>query len=407
MIMKKSFLISLVLPALFFLSLSLSAAGKEEVIASRNFPFTWSLSQDEAVLKLVRADIALMKLARDKYAALEAAPDGTKAIECYSMSEEETKVSAERLSLLAGRAPMKALVKALRASGQYCLIDSLPDYRFIQEAWKMDVAGMNRIFRIYALGEKPRYAQIDSIDFDMTDTREITRVRSDVRTNLLYLTRGEPFYAIPLRAALTWLDVNGRDEAADFIPLDQTINRTVYAVIPEIRWEDYPYSLILILGAGVHRPYETISPRSRLRARYAAELWRQGKAPFLAVSGGRVWPFKTVNTEALQIKKYLVETCGVPENVIISDPHARHTTTNLRNISRIMLDRGIPMDKPCLITTSTHQINYVTDKRFIKASIRDLGYVPFRIGKRLNDREVEFYPAYNATQVTSLDPLDP
>ena len=396
---------------LFLLSLwTLLPAGAqtvEEWVCRKNFPFTDLLDRSAEARALVAGDPVLKKLARAKYAALEKETDGTAAIALYAVSAEELQLSCARLAALSCKVPMKALADSLRRSGVYCLYHSLSDADFLQAAWKADVTGMNRIPRIYALGEKPHYAQIDSIDFDLGDSREISRVRSDVRSNILAFAQDQPFYAIPLRSALTWLDVNGRSEAADFEPLGSGINRSVYARIPGIQWERYPYPMILILGAGPHRPYETISPRSRLRARYAAELWRRGKAPLIAVSGGRVYPFKTTHTEALELKKYLMEQCGVPEDVILCDPHARHTHTNLRNIVRIMMRKGIPTDRPSLVTSSTHQIDYLTEPRFLNATTRDLGHVPFTVGKRINDREIEFLPGVTAPQVGSTDPLDP
>lgn len=392
--------LALVLPQLL-------SAQVEDVVARKNFPFLTGLDRNPCAYELVKSDPVLSRLAAEKYAALEAEEDGTAALALYQCSDAEIAQASRRLAELSAEAPMKALADSLRRSGAYYLSNACSDADFLKIAYQADIRGLNRIVRIYALGEKPHYAAIDSIDFDMTDQKEISRVRSDVRSNVLLLTREKPFYSIPLRSGLTWLDVNGRSEAADYEPLAETVNKASYKAVPLTRWEDYPYSMILILGAGVHRPYETISPRSRLRARYAAELYRQGKAPFIGVSGGRVYPFKTTHTEALELKKYLMKVCGIPEEAIIADPHARHTTTNLRNIGRIILSRGIPADKAVLVTSSTHQIDYVTQERFVRASMRDLGYLPFRIGERKNGREIEFFPDSSAVQVCSLDPLDP
>ena len=56
-----------------------------------------------------------------------------------------------------------------------------------------------------------------------------------------------------------------------------------------------------------------------------------------------------------EMKKYLMNHLKVPENAIIMEPHARHTTTNLRNGARLIYRYGIPFDKAALTSTSRGQ----------------------------------------------------
>ena len=59
------------------------------------------------------------------------------------------------------------------------------------------------------------------------------------------------------------------------------------------------------------------------------EVYANGKAPLILVSGGYVHPNQTPYCEAIEMKESLVRDFGIPSDAILIDPHARHTTTNL------------------------------------------------------------------------------
>jgi hypothetical protein len=42
---------------------------------------------------------------------------------------------------------------------------------------------------------------------------------------------------------------------------------------------------------------------------------------------------------------------GIPANAIIVDPHARHTTTKMRNAARLIYRYGMPFSAKALVTT--------------------------------------------------------
>ena len=69
-------------------------------------------------------------------------------------------------------------------------------------------------------------------------------------------------------------------------------------------------------------------------------------------------PDKTPDAEAIEMKKYLMEAHSIPEAAILVDPHARHTTTNLRNAARMMLRSGAPPEKPLLVASDLIQSVY-------------------------------------------------
>ena len=370
-----------------------------DIVFRKNYPLTYALEKNPSLLP---EDSTLQALSRQKYEALTGAVDGWEAVQLSRFSEEEIALSAVRLGAMADK--LSGLVSQLREKGAYSIFNELPDDAFLQAAWKQDAEGMNHVLDVYAQGRQPRYAAIDRI-VTSVDSQEMAYLRGLVWSNVLAVANDRPFYALTLESALAWLDANDRFEAADFEPMENGINAKAYKAIGKTHWDQYPYSVILVLGCGPERDGEAISPQSRLRAWYAAQLYKEGKAPFIMVSGGRVHPFKTPYSEAEEMKQYLMDVCGIPEEAIIAEPHARHTTTNVRNAARIMLSLGIPT--PGIITSGEGHIDYVTGEGFLDKCRKEMLTVPFTLGTRLSPREVTFTPLPSAFQVAPLDPLDP
>ena len=382
-------------------------AQTRDVLFRKNFPLLHAMSGSAEVSKALLADDVLQELSAAKTLAVQEAPSQEAAIRGCLFSQEEVALAGDCLGALAPQKAFRTLAAKLRKEGCYCLYNELPDAAFLRAAWQLDAAGLNHIIEVYALGKQPYYAAIDAIDFELDGSVYIQRVRDDVLSNATAFAKGGPFYALTLESALAWLDANGRWEAADFEPLEAGINRAACHALPTIQWEAYPYSVIVVLGCGPEKERESISPQSRLRAAYAARLYRQGLAPLLVVSGGRVHPFKTGYSEALEMKKYLISYCGIPEQAILAEPHARHTTTNLRNAVRLMYRNGIPTDKPALVTSSESHIDWVCNPEFLRFGKEQMLVEPVRIGDRMDARTAVFYPLPAAMQVASEDPLDP
>ena len=189
--------------------------------------------------------------------------------------------------------------------------------------------------------------------------------------------------------------------------MGENINEISYAAVRRARWNDYKYSAILVLGSGPQVEGEAISPKCRVRCAYAAELYLRGWAPFIILSGGRAHPAMTTISEAEEMKLYLMDNYGIPEKALIAEPHARHTTTNLRNAARIMLGSGFPTDKPALITSTSDQLDSVQSDKFESRCIKEMFVYPIRLGQRTGNFTLEFWPLPCASQVNPLDPLDP
>jgi len=119
-----------------------------------------------------------------------------------------------------------------------------------------------------------------------------------------------------------------------------------------------------------------------------------------------VHPYKTKYSEAYEMKKFLMNTLHVPESAIIMEPHARHTTTNVRNCTRLMFRYGMPMNKPGLISNVRAAIQYINTVLTERCK-RELGYYAYKGGNKLSDTEIEFYPNAMSLQIDFDEPMDP
>ena len=137
----------------------------------------------------------------------------------------------------------------------------------------------------------------------------------------------------------------------------------------------------------------------------AYERWAAGLAPFIATSGGHVHPFPTPYGEALEMKRHLMQEYGVPEDAILIDPYARHTTTNVRNVSRLALRYGLPPEKPILCTSDMAQ--HIMLSALGPRCTEELGYACYEQSAVLTLTDNCFVVTPNVLHVDIDDPLDP
>lgn len=384
------------------------------VVQSKNFYALTLLEGTPETSKILNADSALSALFKTKKEHLSRAVQecGDKA-DCYTKSMKFTEAEINRVSqrltqlYKKDNALGKLVNEHLIPSGTYVLFDSLAPPQLLVRAWEQEARGINYVLDLYAEGKKPNSPAIDSIAFNIksrnfgTMAYDVTEtVRQEGSSNL-------SFFAPSLQYALRWLEVNGRDEAADYEPMQSTVNIAAFEKAKRTDWNKFKYTLILVPGSGPSDPAVALSPVGMLRCRLGALRYFEGLAPFIVVSGGRVHPFKTKYSEAYEMKRYLMDELHVPENAIILEPHARHTTTNLRNAVRLLFRYGMPVEKPCLVTTTRSQSYYITADAFAERCRQELRYLPYRLGQRLSETDVEFYPVLDALQIDHDEPLDP
>lgn len=379
-------------------------------VESKNYYFTSLLSHSEKADSLLHASSLLVEISQAKQQRLLDAKTTAERIAAMKFSSEEIKQIGEELARLYEKGnPLDELFTFhVLPSGCYRQYKET-GAELIRKIWTQDAEGMNYAVEVYAAGRKPNYPAIDSIGFDVNSRRFTEEILPACQENVALWNQKSPaFYSIPLKSVCMLLDVNDRRQSLDYEPLGETENAEAYRQIGQTDWEAYPYTAILVLGAGPEDPRERISPEGKLRAAYAAMLYRQHEAPFIILSGGRVHPYHTPYNEAYEMKKYLMKVWQIPESALIMEPHARHTTTNFRNAARIMFRAGFPMNRYAIATSSASHIDDVaTDSSLPRRCQRELGYVPYWAGKRLAQRVVEFMPLAESLIINPKEPIDP
>jgi len=399
---------------LLFFGISIKAqrgnSFSDSVLVAKNFPLLDRLQNDKALLKVLEKNNLFQKLSQKQCARINLALQSCDSTPCLASglqwtADEVASISDALVKLYNQQSGIRQLVSSLKKSNTYSLYDSLPDTAFLARVWKDAAAGINRVFDIYVEGEAPRYANIDSISFKRGDTAFNRQVKLVLREMSSKNCKGV-FVENNLQAALAILAINERDEAARYEPLQAGINIEPYAKIKTTDFRKYRYSAILIPGLGPEDPAVLLDPKGAHRCEEGVKRWQQGLAPFIIVSGGNVHPFKTPYNEAEEMKKYIVDVLKVPADVVFIEPHARHTTTNLRNAARMVYRFGMPVQMPLLIVTDENQSSYITG-RMERTALRDLGYLPFQNLKKISAVETAYYPIRTVLHADPTDPLDP
>ena len=239
---------------------------------------------------------------------------------------------------------MRQLVDGpLSKSGMYLRYGNRPPAEMLSQVWEDAARKMNDTIDIYALGQSARHP-FDGGDSDVKSEHfggNVQFIASILDSDAKSL---DLFFEPTMRFTIELLQVQLRDEAGRHEPLEAGENKAAVNRVPTVRWAQYPYTVIVVLGAGPDHANVPLSPAGRLRLEPAVKAYREGKAPFILVSGGYVNPPLTPFNEALEMKKALMAEFGVPENVIIVDPQARITITNMRNAARLIYRYNIPFD---------------------------------------------------------------
>jgi len=386
----------------------------EAPVRDKNFYLLSMLERTPELPDAVKAEPVLARIGAERLAALDkAAKTCNLDLDCYAAafqwSDAQSKEAGHALAGLYRTSPaVRRLADgALRESGMYVRYQNLSGDQLLDRAWADCIHGINRMIDVYGLGKAPRYPAIDSITYD---------IKSDawrhIVQNLTAMLEDDPaslalFSSPSMRFALELMWLNHRDEAGRYEPMETGENAPAVQRIKSTDWAKYPYSVIVVPGAGNDLPGFRLSPEGKLRDEIAVKRFREGKAPFLLVSGGFVHPSQTEFAEAIEMKRDLITRFGIPADAILIDPHARHTTTNMRNAARLMYRYGMPFEKKALVTTDLGQSQSIESPAFAKRCMDELGYVPQQILGRTSPFDLEFRPTLDSLQADPQDPLDP
>ena len=378
-------------------------------VSDKNFYLLSLFQRNPSVRKLLSQSKSLKQLAAAKASALKKAP-GCNDVNCFDQlvrfDGPAIEAVADELQTLANRREFKLLAKReLRPSGVFIRYNNQSDAQMLIAAWKDAANGLNRILSVYGLGEDPRYKDIDRVSYDVATETYRNLLKAKIAE--IKFARTPLFFEPTLNFALKLLEINRRDEAGRYEPLAQGENKAAVRSLSKIRWSDYPYSFILVLGSGGRDLTTRLSPIGAQRTEVAAQLFLQHKAPLIIVSGGHVHPMQTPYCEAIEMKKYLMAKYKIPETSILVEPHARHTTTNFRDAARLAFRYGIPTDRTALVTSSEDHIASSAREEFRTRNLNELGYFPVEYIKQISPVEAEFKPSVACLFFDANDPLDP
>jgi len=376
-------------------------------VQDKNFYLLSLFQRNQPARKLISRNKTLRQLAKDKMLALKKA-SSCDNVGCFDelmrFNPQDIEAVVNALETLSKAPPFRRLAKNhLRPSGVFIKYDEQADDQMFAAAWKDAAAGLNRILSVYGLGKDPRYKDIDKVSFDVSSDAYRNLVKA--KTAEIRFSNAPLFFEPTLRFALGLLEINRRDEAGRYEPLELGENKAPVRNLRNIKWSDYAYSFILVLGSG---PSDSarLSLIGAQRTDVAAQLFLQKKAPLIIVSGGHVHPKQTPYCEAIEMKKYLIEKYKIPETSILVEPYARHTTTNFRDAARLAFRYHIPTAL-ALVTSSEDHIASVTRDEFRTRNLNELGYFPVEFIKRISPVEAEFKPSISSLFFDANDPLDP
>jgi hypothetical protein len=268
-----------------------------------------------------------------------------------------------------------------------------------------EIAGINTIVRTYALGAIPTTA----IDGPGTVSPQDHQARLQAADWIAETPRAGSAQRLDpsIDYALALLDVSDRIDAMDHEPLTGGANAAAMARARTLDWHRYRYTAMIVTGVGPEIEGEPLSPFGKYHLRLAARRFAQGDIAFILVTGGRAHPRATPFTEADEMRKALIDRYGVPPDAIIIEPYARHTTTNLRNASRLLARIGAPLEAETVIVCNPLQSAYIESAKFAERNAAELGYQPGKIVRRVSPSELVFRPSQASERVDPRDPLDP
>lgn len=265
-------------------------------VKAKNFYLLSLLKHDPAVMHLLESDAVLSNIATTRAKAIQTSLVDCKDYTCFTQklkfTDEEIKIAGDRLIALytPGNALDRLVKTQLIPSGTHVLYQNLSPKQLLVKAWQIEAAGINNVIAVYAEAKKPNYPTIDSISFNVHSKRYETQMFNAVATLYDETKNSKLFFQSSLTAALIFLDINERTDAANDEPMAETVNKATIEKAKTVDWAKYKYSVILVPGPG--ESSMALSAEGMLRCRLGANRYFEGLAPFVMPSGGRVHPLK-------------------------------------------------------------------------------------------------------------------
>ncbi|BAZ32588.1 hypothetical protein NIES4074_50940 [Cylindrospermum sp. NIES-4074] len=133
------------------------------------------------------------------------------------------------------------------------------------------------------------------------------------------------------------------------------------SLVRSLEWQNFPpvpmpnAEAIVVLGGATKsafppRPTVDLSEQGD-RVIYAAQLYRQKKAPIIILSGGRIDWRGSGASESADMAEVLT-SIGIPAEAIVQEPDSLNTYQNAVNVRKILESRGIR--RVLLVTSAMH-----------------------------------------------------
>ncbi|MDE3741765.1 YdcF family protein [Maribacter polysaccharolyticus] len=380
-------------------------------LQDKNFYLFTAITGDQEVSAILRNDTTLQAFLKPLYSEKKGNPElknGEEVIRPFLWNDQDIATIGKRLVQLSKKyKAMANVTRKLKESHSYANFEGYSDDDLWYKSWELCAKGIDTILEVYGLGKAPLYDQIDSVSFDV-HSKMYTYGLNIQKDMVLERPMEETLFFQPgLELSLSLLYTNHRDEAVRYEPLEEKENSKAVKAIGALDFSDYEYATIVVLGGGPENYRDRLSIMGKINLLLAIREYREGKAPFIIVSGGHVHPNRTPYCEAVEMKKELVQIYGVPEERVIIEPHARHTTTNMRNVTRLMLRYDIPIDKKSLVVTNPRHSSYLGSDAFKERCAIELGYQPVNLQGRLSPSTMEFTGNRQSLHQNPYQPLDP
>ncbi|MBC7971900.1 MAG: YdcF family protein [Verrucomicrobia bacterium] len=166
--------------------------------------------------------------------------------------------------------------------------------------------------------------------------------------SLVLLWRRSRWTTLPIVLSLLLLLGGGNGWVSEWLVRSLEFQQLPRITIPQA-------DAIVILGgctkpASPPRPWVEVSEEGD-RVLYGAKLYREGKAPRVILSGGRI-DWKGGGPAESDDMAQLIATMGVPKSAILQDPTSLNTYENAVNVKQIMAAQGIR--RILLVTSAMH-----------------------------------------------------
>lgn len=405
-----------ILNVIFFASIICNGQNKHiENLKNSNFFFLNELSKNKDLDQTINQNSVFNTIKTNKLSHIHSLLDkqvkqaSQDIVSSYLFSANEIdSISSEFIVLNANDKNFNLFFKKLKQSNKYVNFHEQDQDDFIKRVVELNFKGLNFTLQVYGQGEKPNYPNIDSLSYNI-DSQYFNSAIFFWAKHLVEQGNYHQgnFYQPMLDYGLFLMYMNHRDEPVRYEPLDTLYNSKAIEFARKVDFKKFPYNAIIVLGDGPENYNDPLAALGKLNLKIAVEQYKQKKAPFIIVSGGHVHPNRTKSCEAIEMKKELISVYNIPEKAIIVEPYARHTTTNLRNSTRLMLNYGFDISQKSMIVSYELHIKSIDNNSFNERFLRELGYLPGKITKIENQYLLDFYPSYKMKHINPFEPLDP